>query len=990
MSTPERRLVSAERFKALVRRGATPDDLQDLAVFKASAGKPKAIDETARTVEFVLSNDHEDREGDTLALKGWRLADYEKNGVVLFAHLHQELPIGKSLRVWMTDADLRSLDEFASPELYPFADTVFRMVQGGFLNAVSVGFQPDEYVLAKERDGIDFLTQALLEHSVVPVPAHPEALVVARSKGIDTLPMKEWAERMLDRLTAKGADPMRGDLERLRAQADPTGRKLIAALGLVKLPAGTVTDRGLLARPADFPADTQPKALHVDALRAAAERAVTAHEKLAVAAMDPAVADAAIAVDAIIGQLADASDTLLAALGVADAPDAPETLAAGMVEIKLDPGAARTALALPEAGMGHQMLGMVLSGGAALPDVLVVNAERAHVPAEYAGQTVVAIAHDPSGTRTADEIETKALATRSELAREPETLVVLGAGDVAEPRRWNRALSKAFDVAREQFPPRNAEQALVAKYVDCDVKDLYLLQWRVPSARMGSFLSGLDQVLSGCKVDDTRNLTAEGKEEPPTYEQIQLNSRASQDFLVDGLRFFKRVVDAPPPVKFGLRVAPSWSGLEVTAYGKADARDAVLALRAELTEKMHALNFLKGEAFALAGDFLPRGSESFDDLFLAPKNQRAAERILALVNDKGADLDNRGVLLVGPPGTGKTLFGRVLLNKAQATFIWISSRDFAYCGGFGGLTEAFDLARECAPTVLFIEDVDNWMNGYTTDLLKTEMDGIAQSKGVVTILTTNYPELLPAALIDRPGRFHDVLRFDLPDSDCRLKMLQRWMPELDAADAAKAVAATAGMSGAHVRELSRFAGIIAEQEQVGLSAAIDAAIAKLKEQRDLVTAVQATGSRYRAPEFVTGLRVTLDGKALAEAMVGKAGRVLAQRNERRLKEAQGHCMKAVNELGDTEDQCLQQAVTKIGHVLDEVAADAAGPTDGTVAPESPVSPLALESPARKHVLVLDPPVGQREVGDVDLAALNAAIRSRVADIVMRRTGHLVE
>jgi len=433
----------------------------------------------------------------------------------------------------------------------------------------------------------------------------------------------------------------------------------------------------------------------------------------------------------------------------------------------------------------------------------------------------------------------------AQAAVRPLPVVRIGsaAAPPTDPVRWNCALTKTFDVARAQFPPRTAEQALVSRYLDCEVKLLQEETEVIPSVRIGGFLKSLDESLREAIIDDIRNLTWDGKEEPPVYELIQLNSRLRQDFLVDGIRFFQW-----KGTKLALRVQPAWYGLDVTTYAKRDERGVAHQLLDEVLTRAAGLKLLQGEAFALSGQFLTRSEESWDDLFLEPANEKAIRRVVTLINEKGATLENRGMLLVGPPGTGKTLSGRLMMNAAKGTFIWVSARDFHRAGAFGGLAYAFSLAKEYAPSILFIEDVDNWLDGYSVDLLKTEMDGIAQSTGVVTVLTTNYPELLPKALIDRPGRFHDVLKFDLPDPVARGKMLQRWLPSLPATDRKTAVDATDGYSGAHVRELARFATIIQEQEGLTVSAALTQALAKLAEQRALITAVQTHGSRYRMAE----------------------------------------------------------------------------------------------------------------------------------------------
>jgi hypothetical protein len=333
------------------------------------------------------------------------------------------------------------------------------------------------------------------------------------------------------------------------------------------------------------------------------------------------------------------------------------------------------------------------------------------------------------------------------------------------------------------------------------------------------------------------------------------------------VRFLKRIDEATQKEeRFALKLEPEWWGLSATYYGVRQTGAAAKALSAIAT-KQKTFNFLKGEAFALAGEFLPKTDETFTGLFLTAANKQAMERVVALINDKGADLENRGMLLVGPPGTGKTLSARITRNVANCTFIWISSRDFYTMGAFGGITGAYDLARECAsgpdaPTsVIVFEDIDNWLSEHTLDLLKTELDGVGRSTGIVTIMTTNYPEYLPAALLDRPGRFHDVLRFGLPDETVRRAMLKTWIEGIDDVTLIKAVDATKGYSGAHIRELARFAAIIGEQDALDLSTSVARALDKLKEQRDLITNGLTQGSRYRMEDDLA-VKTLLKGRGL--------------------------------------------------------------------------------------------------------------------------------
>jgi hypothetical protein len=100
------------------------------------------------------------------------------------------------------DEKLKSVALFTPKELNPFGYMVGEMYAKGFLRAVSVGFVGLKWSYAKEKDrsgGMDFHQQELLEYSCVPVPANPDALLEAKSVGIDTTPLRNWAEKILDK-----------------------------------------------------------------------------------------------------------------------------------------------------------------------------------------------------------------------------------------------------------------------------------------------------------------------------------------------------------------------------------------------------------------------------------------------------------------------------------------------------------------------------------------------------------------------------------------------------------------------------------------------------------------------------------------------------------------------------------------------------------------------------------------------------------------------
>jgi HK97 family phage prohead protease len=203
----------AEFVKAASEGKATGDVVlrkQFVSDIKATA----AVD-GSKMRQFIVSTAAADRDNDCVSVAGWKLDNYKKNPVVLFAHDYSSLPIGKCTNIHTSKGALVAEMEFADHDM---AKTVLNLVDGGFLNATSVGFRPLKYAMNEERRGMDFSEQELLEFSIVPVPANPEALIVARELMGDVALMKAWATQVLDVL--KDAPVADGD-----ADDDEKGKK---------------------------------------------------------------------------------------------------------------------------------------------------------------------------------------------------------------------------------------------------------------------------------------------------------------------------------------------------------------------------------------------------------------------------------------------------------------------------------------------------------------------------------------------------------------------------------------------------------------------------------------------------------------------------------------------------------------------------------------------------------------------------------------------
>jgi hypothetical protein len=196
---PQTSVLTGEQFRGALKAGDVPAD-----VLLRSSALPAEIKagEGDRTVQFTISTASVDLMGDTIAVSGWKLDEYRANPVVLFQH-DPTITIGVAERVWVEDGKLKAIADFHPPEISRFSDAIYRMLTHPkrFLRAVSVGFVPLKYAFTDDparRYGVDYFEQKLLEFSVCSIPANRDCLSDAKAAGIDTAPVREWVERMLD------------------------------------------------------------------------------------------------------------------------------------------------------------------------------------------------------------------------------------------------------------------------------------------------------------------------------------------------------------------------------------------------------------------------------------------------------------------------------------------------------------------------------------------------------------------------------------------------------------------------------------------------------------------------------------------------------------------------------------------------------------------------------------------------------------------------
>lgn len=183
-----------------------------------------------------------------------------------------------------------------------------------------------------------------------------------------------------------------------------------------------------------------------------------------------------------------------------------------------------------------------------------------------------------------------------------------------------------------------------------------------------------------------------------------------------------------------------------------------------------------------------------------------------------------GILLYGPPGNGKTLIAKAVAHRAKATFIRMSGSELVqkYIGeGARLVRDVFNIAREKAPSIVFIDEIDAVGSRRTYDgttgssevnrtmvQLLAELDGFDTRGDVRIVAATNRIDLLDPALL-RPGRFDRIIDIPSPDAEGRkeiFKIHTRNM-KLENVDIEELTKITEGLSGAELKAIVTEAGM---------------------------------------------------------------------------------------------------------------------------------------------------------------------------------------
>jgi len=275
---------------------------------------------------------------------------------------------------------------------------------------------------------------------------------------------------------------------------------------------------------------------------------------------------------------------------------------------------------------------------------------------------------------------------------------------------------------------------------------------------------------------------------------------------------------------------------------------------------------------------------TFEDVAGADEEKAEMQELVDYLKDPkkftkfGAKLP-KGVLLVGPPGCGKTLLAKAVAGEADVPFYSISGSDFVemFVGvGAGRVRDMFRIAKENAPCLIFIDEIDavgrqrgaglgggNDEREQTLNQLLVEMDGFNDNAGIIVIAATNREDVLDPALL-RAGRFDRKITVSLPDRKGReaiFKVHSRGKHLEKDINFENIARRTVGFSGADIENIMNEAAILAiraNREAItvkDIDEAIDRRIAgPAKSSRSLSEHEKKVIAYHEAGHAIIGLR----------------------------------------------------------------------------------------------------------------------------------------
>lgn len=390
----------------------------------------------------------------------------------------------------------------------------------------------------------------------------------------------------------------------------------------------------------------------------------------------------------------------------------------------------------------------------------------------------------------------------------------------------------------EEYAPQQV--GLIDKFLGVSGHKQRTLSKEFPGYKIALFCKAMTEVSKGYNVRAIFGLRY-GRLDSPIYSYLTVGRGNREELLVAGFQLLR----TDKGEKLVTQTYPTFRGIGLDFRYRKEDNELALTFLAKIEKYMIEHNFYKGEKITPAGEFLPIPKLTFEDIKL-DEDKKTAIKVGALeffskreIYEKNDIPYKRGLIFTGLPGTGKTYTGKILLSQSESTFIWVTSDMVRYAEDVKYL---YNMARDLAPCILFMEDLDDFLeSSRAVDSIKTQMDGLQSVDGICTILCTNYPERLPQALIDRPSRFDDIIVFNLPDENLRYEILLQLSKNMNIKDKERSLKHIASKSeeltGAHLKEILVFSILLAandnNREEIRLED-LQKALKKVLRTRDIV------------------------------------------------------------------------------------------------------------------------------------------------------------
>ena len=450
------------------------------------------VNEDERSIVAVVSTADRDRQGEIVEPKGIDLTAYLKNSVLMWSHRYSDPPIGRS--VWSKVDDKKGLIckfQFAKTK---FADEIYQLYKEGFLKAFSIGFIPLDF---DEKEKIHKKI-SLLEVSAVPVPANENALITeAYQKGLIT---SSILKKDLEIVAVVDEQPV---------EVEPTIGEMTEAMGL------------------DVEEDAEKEVVEIVAVTHPVEKAEDVPE---------------------LTGLVKSGDVYFIETNEKEEEES---------EVVTKPETTDDYHRIPvsEGHDGHEIKTITVSAKKGIKALYCVTCKKIKTYLFDVDKWTMEEAQAwVNSHKSLLERYERSLAKREFKDEEDEVIVEIEEEaevetGAEEPKSFSDIFNKKAleydpipdDMSIEDIEamPAGFKYAVCSKYLKCKVKDIYPNSMMIAWPLLGNYLSAFKEILKEYDLKEIRNFTQKGTEAPPQYRTIQLNSKRSDDFLVEGMCFYE-------------------------------------------------------------------------------------------------------------------------------------------------------------------------------------------------------------------------------------------------------------------------------------------------------------------------------------------------------------------------------------------------------------------------------------------------------------------